>query len=56
LLAEITGLGIEHGKDGNRAKAYLYCPKNWPRHVFGRWLAAAAARQHRDVLVYAAEQ
>jgi len=23
--AEITGLGIEHGKDGNRAKAYLYC-------------------------------
>lgn len=23
--AEITGLGIEHDKDGNRAKAYLYC-------------------------------
>jgi putative DNA methylase len=36
--AEITALGIEHDKDGNRAKAYLYCLETrCPKTGWYRW-------------------
>ena len=44
--AEITGLAIEHDKEGNRAKAYLYCletrcPKTgWMVPVVPSWIIA----------------
>jgi transposase len=35
------------------ARSVLLAMKNWPRHVFGRWLAATAPRLHRNVLAIA---
>ena len=35
------------------ARVLLLRPGNWPRHSFGGWLAAAAARLHHNVLATA---
>jgi transposase len=35
------------------ARSVLQATKSWPRHVFGRWLAATAVRLHRYVLAIA---
>ena len=35
------------------ARVILLRPANWPKHSFGRWLAAAAKRLHRNVLAVA---
>jgi putative DNA methylase len=48
--AEITKLGIEHDKDGNRAKAYLYCletrcPKTgWMVPLAPSWIISKSRR------------
>jgi transposase len=35
------------------ARVVLLRPANWPRHGFGRWLASASRRLHRNVLAVA---
>ncbi len=35
------------------SRSVLLATKSWPRHVFGRWLAATAPRLHRNVLAIA---
>ena len=53
--AEITKLGIEHDKNGNRAKAFLYCletrcPKTgWMVPMAPSWVISKGTQRSRQV-------